>query len=842
MLFHYFLKALFAHFCAGKTLFLLTVFGVALGVASVLSIQIINRNALAAFEGSMQAVSGDADFSVLGRTPTMPEVLYVQVLSEPGVQAAWPLIRVPVALVGQKDFFLEVIGFDFFAPVRVPWQGEPADLSQVLSRPGWAAFTPALAKHMGWVLGDSVAVSIGSRRVWLTVGALVDFQKLSPLASPKMVVMDVAQAQHLVGQKGRVHQVDVVVEDGENILDVRDRLQRRLGSSVQVVTPEQRSNQTAGLLSAFRLNLTALSLISLFVGLFLVYSSTQASLVRRRAEFGMLRSIGATRGQVFGLIVGEVVLLGTLGVVIGLPMGYWGAQANVQMVSATLTNLYLLEEIHTLELPFWLYVLAGFIGIGGALVGALLPALDMSRRDTRSLLSAFTLHEKIGSVASHLGILGLGVLVVIALWYVILGHEWQHAGFILAIGLLVGMPLLSPQAIRWMTDWIRLRGFGLGYSLKSLGARLQTSSFAVAALTVAVSMLIGITLMVGSFRETLMVWIGTTIQADVYVSPASWRGQGDEAFLEPELVTGLRTFLGVHAMDRLRGFIAYAGEQRIALIGVDIGFVGGESRFTLLTGDVHKVYVRVYQEGAVLIGETLARRMNLWPGDDVLLYTPGGELAFPIAGVYYDYNTQGGAVMMDLKTLETHWGSAGINSVALYLEPGVDAEGVVDAIRGQFSYAALEVRSNRRLREEAMAIFDQTFAITKLLQGIGLLIAVCGITLMLLIAAREQVSELALYRAVGATRRQLFFLFVGKGMGMGFLGLGLGALGGVALAMILIFVINRAYFGWTIQVYWPWEAMAQQVITILMAAVLASLYPALKASKTPATELRRDDV
>ena len=243
-----------------------------------------------------------------------------------------------------------------------------------------------------------------------------------------------------------------------------------------------------------------------------------------------------------------------------------------------------------------------------------------------------------------------------------------------------------------------------------------------------------------------------------------------------------------------------------------------------------------------MIGETLARRHNLWPGDQVPLYTPSGERRFAVAGVYYDYNPQGGAVAMDLGTLATYWGDSGINSVALYLDPDRDAEAVADGIRAAFADAAIEVRSNRRLRQDAFAVFDQTFAITQLLQGISLLIAVCGIALMLLVLAREQVSELALYRAIGATRRQIFALFVGKGMGMGLLGLALGAAGGVLLALILIFVINRAYFGWTIQLYWPWWALAQQAGTILVAAVAASVYPALKASKTPATQLRREDV
>jgi putative ABC transport system permease protein len=839
----YFLKAMDAHVRAGRMLFVLTVLGVALGVASVLSIQIINQNALAAFEGSMQAVSGDADLSILGRMPTFDESLYVDVIGDAGVEAAWPLYRVSVALANRDRFYLEVIGFDFFAPVRVPWEGgNPGDFSQVLAQPGWAAFTPTLANQMGWAVGDSVQVYSGSRAVWLQVGALVDFQKLSPLASPKMVVMDIAQAQHALGRSGQVHQIDVMVKKGVDVTVVRDRLQKQLGASVQVVTPEQRSRQTEGLISAFRLNLTALSLISLFVGLFLVYSSTQASLVRRRAEFGMLRSIGATRVQVFGLIVGEVVVMGGLGVLIGLPLGYWGAKANVDVVSSTLTNLYLLEEISTLQLSPWLFAVAGLIGLGGAILGALLPAVDMSRRDTRSLLSAFTLHEKIGSFAPHLSAGGVGVFLVVGVWYMLGGSQWQHAGFVLAIGLLVGLPLLTPMVIRILTQRILVRSFGLAYSLKSVGARLQTTSFAVAALAIAVSMLVGITLMIGSFRETLNVWIGTTVVADIYVTPSSWRGQGDEAFLENELIDALRNFDGVRAMDRLRGFLVYSNDQRLALAGIDMGIEGGASRFTLLDGNVETAFERVHNDGWVLVGETLARRQNLWVGDSVSIYVKDGIEDFSIAGVYYDYNAQGGAVILDLKTVEKYWGPGEINSVALYLESGVDSEVMVDALKAEFETSAMDIRSNKRLRDEAMTIFDQTFAVTRLLQGISLLIAVCGIALMLLVLAREQVSELALYRAIGATRRQVFGLFVGKGLGMGFLGLVMGVVGGFFLAMVLIFVINRAYFGWTIQVYWPWGALAQQMVTILGVSMLASLYPALKASRTPATELGRDDV
>ncbi len=273
-----------------------------------------------------------------------------------------------------------------------------------------------------------------------------------------------------------------------------------------------------------------------------------------------------------------------------------------------------------------------------------------------------------------------------------------------------------------------------------------------------------------------------------------------------------------------------------------MGLPGGESRFPLVEGEPSEVFQRVRDEGAILIGETFARKSGLGAGDRFSISGPDGEMTFPVAGVYYDYSPGGGLVVMDLRTMERHFGPGPMHSIALYLEPGRDPEMVVDELKARYAGTPLRIRSNRRLREQVMKIFDQTFAVTRLLQAMSLLIAVCGITLTLLILARERISELAVYRAIGAFRRQLFWIFMGKGLGMGLLGLGLGLVGGIALAAILIFVINRAYFGWTIQVYWPWMPVLQQTATILAAAVLASLYPALRASQAPATELSRDDI
>jgi putative ABC transport system permease protein len=831
----YFFRAARVQLRSGRSLFLLSLLGVALGVASVVGIQIINLNALGAFRGSMEAVSGDADLTVVGALPVLPESVYPEVLASEGVEAAWPLYRLDAALEDGRTF-LQIIGVDFFTPVDVPWEGPEIDFSEALSRRGWVAVTPELAHERGWKEGDRFTVSVGTRKAELVVGALSDFLEASPFASPRLAVMDIAQAQSLLGTPGELHQIDVKLREGGSREAAVSRLRERLGDGALVGTPEQREQEAADLLSAFRLNLTALSLISLFVGGFLVYSSTQASLVRRRREFGLLRSLGATHRQVFYLLTGDVLALGSLGVAVGLPLGYLIAQANVSRVSATIANLYLLEEIHRLEVPPWFFVLAAGVGLAGAALGALLPAIELGRKDTRALLAAFNLHERVGRAAPWLFVLGVALLAAAGGLYILTRDRWRPAGFVEAFLLIAAIPLLTPLLVQLSSDRIPVRSFGLRYGLKGLGKQLQTTPIAIAALAVAVSMVVGVTTMVSSFRETLSVWIGSTIRADIYVSTPSFRRARREAVLETAFLERITSHPAVERVDRLRQFFAYSRGRRFSLAGVDLS-IPIDERFALLEGSSERV-----REGAVLVGEPLARKAGLEVGDELVVAGREGPLAFPIAGIYYDYSSELGSAFMDLKTMERHFGPGPINSVALYLSAGANPEAVVDELKGDLKGVPLEIRSNRRLREEALAIFEQTFAITSLLRHMSLVIAVCGVALSLIVLARERAAELALYRALGAQRGQIFRVYLGKGMGMGLSGIALGTLAGIAFALLLIYVVNRAFFGWTIAVYWPLGLLASQSALIVLAAALASLYPAWVASGTPAAELRREDL
>jgi putative ABC transport system permease protein len=835
----HFLQALAADLRTGPGLLALAVLGVALGVGSVLSVRILAQGALGAFEGTVRAVSGEAALSVLGNGPSFPEERYPEVLAEAGVSAAVPMTRAEVAVEGGDRLFLEVLGVDLLAPVRLPWQGDRGTVAEALGSPGWVAVGPALAARQGWRVGDEVRASFGSRRVALRIGALVDFRRVSPLASPRLAVMDLSQAQEILGLAGRLHQVDVLLAAGFEAGEVARRLERRLGPGVRVVTPEQRLAEASGLLGAFRLNLTALSLISLFVGGFLVYGSTQAALARRREELGLLRSLGATRAQVMGLVLAEAALLGVLGTALGIPLGWTAARLELGSVSATVQNLYLLEGIDRVSLTPALAVLAVALGLAGALGGALLPALDLSRRDPRALLASLTLQERSAVAAGPLFAAALLAPPLSAAAYALLAPSRRWAGFALALGVLVALPLAAPLLVRALGGAVRPRRFSLGWGARTLALHLRSSAVAVGALAVSVAMLTGITVMVSSFRGTVVRWLDQTVRADVYVTTPTWSRARGEATLSPRVLASLARADGVRQVDRLRQTFARVGERRVAVVGIDADLAGGAERVRLVRGEAAEAMGRVRQ-GAALVSEPLALRERLEAGVRLRMAGPAGEVEVPVAGVYHDYGNEAGTVLLDLGCFAALFGEGSPSNAALYLEPGLDPEAAVDRLRRDLQGEAVTVRSNRSLRGDVLSIFEQTFAVTRLLQGMGLVVAVAGVLLTLLTAAQERRAEVALYRALGATRLQAFRVFAGKGVGIAALGVALGLPGGAALAWVLVRLVNRDFFGWTLELEWPVGALASQSLVILAAGLLASAYPAARASDAPAAELSRD--
>ncbi len=839
----YFYRTVSAHWRTNPVLYGLTVLGVALGVASVISIRILNQSAVASFAAGVHTIGGGADVVVTGKGGTLPDAFYRLVRGTPGVAAAWPVFETTVALEGTSGTFVRLLGVDLLAPAQDFWEAVSgaaggADAAVAAGRRGWAATTPELAEAMGWKVGERFEIRDGVHARTLHVGALVDFRRWGVSGSRRALVMDIAEAQSLFGGAGILHRIGVEAAEGVDLAALAARIEDRLGGRADAVTPSERTGQARQLLGAFRLNLTALSLVSLLVGTFLVFSSMRACLVWQRREFGVLRSLGSTPAQVLALILGEAALLGVMGVVIGIAAGYWTAVWNLGAVSSTLTNVYMLREIESLEVSAGTLALAVSAGLGGALSGTLLPALDVWRRDTRTLLDAYPAQSAGSARARSLFRTGLALVAGALAWYWLAGWRWRPSGFVLSTAVMLCLPLLAPWLVQFLTARVRVPDFGFRYGVRSLGATLANTSFSVSSLAMAVCLLVGITLLVESFRETLVRWVNRSLRADVYVTAAVGARAGPEATLSAALVERLARAPEVRGVDPLRRLFLRVGSRRVAVVGVDLSRPAEQRRLGLLSGD--QAVGRALRDRGVLIGEPLSGSAALEVGDTVEIEGPEGPARLPVSGIYRDY-TEGGSVTMDLGLMAESLGAGALTSIALHLKPGADAEAVAAGITSRYPRGSLRVRSNRRLKDDVLHVFDQTFAVTRILQVMSLIIAACAITLTLLVVAQEKASEIALYRTLGAFRRQVFLLFVSKGTAMAFLGLALGFAGGIGLGAILIFVIQKSYFGWSIEWTWPWLPLAGEALAIVCAAVLASLYPAFRASRTPANELCHAD-
>jgi putative ABC transport system permease protein len=361
-------------------------------------------------------------------------------------------------------------------------------------------------------------------------------------------------------------------------------------------------------------------------------------------------------------------------------------------------------------------------------------------------------------------------------------------------------------------------------------AALSRTAVAMAALMIAIAASVGVGIMIDSFRQSVVRWLEVSLQADVYVSSPSLVGSRPDATLDPDLIARLRAAPGVVAVGTQRTVRVQSPEGPVRLIVLALASRGYRS-FTLKAGDPATLWRGFEEGGAVLVSEPFAYHRRLRVGDSVRLRTETGERGFLIAGVYYDYGSSEGTVMMSRATYERFWDDRGVSALAIYAGDPSGVDTLVDALRRAAGPDRdVLVRSNRALREASLEVFDRTFAVTGVLRLLAMIVAFVGVLSALMALQLERAREIGVLRAQGLTPRQVWGLTAAQ---TGFMGLVAGLLAlpvGGALALVLIFVINRRSFGWTLQLEIAPAILLQAVLLAVAAALLAAVYPAWRMS------------
>ncbi len=820
---------------------LLGILSIALGTAVYLSIALASHSALQSFQAGVRAVAGKTHLRLQSPGAPLDETLLPLLKGHPVVQAAAPVLETMVEIRGPETFSALLLGIDPFAeaPVRDYRFLTAAGLDQehfleFLTRPDRVMLSAPLAARLGVAPGDRFTAVVGAQVRTLTVaGTFRTAGDLYPLGGALML-MDIGQAQEALERHGRLDHVDLLVEG--DLAAAATRLREVLPAGVDVTTPGAQAEYMQGLVAAYRLNLSVLSAIALFVGMFLIYQSVTLSVVRRRREIGLLRTLGMTRRQVLFLFLSEGALSGALGGLLGLVLGGVLAQAALQMVAQNLTSLYQPVSAQEVWLEGRVFLQAWLLALTATLAASLVPAREASHTRVRAVWYKEELEEKLERWALSSAYLGVGVLGLAVLGAFInrgAGIPWP--AFAAAFLLLLGVALFTP-----LTAWglgralaapcRRLFGFAGEMGCRYLAGSLSRTAVSIAALATALGLVIAVVAMIGSFRQTVDQWVHKSISGDVFFGPAVFSTSSYDQFLPPEVLRQLEQDPRIADLYHYRCVRLPYQDRYILVIGGSLEVLARRGGLWFRQGDSQETLARARAAGQVLITEPFAETFGLKEGDWLTLPTPSGPQRLQVAAVFYDYRTDGAAVWMDIKLFQHFWRDEQINAVRIFLHDRGQLPELQRELQQTYSERyRLVALSHQDLKDGILRIFDETFALTYALEGVAILVAVFGIITTFLVLVMERERELALLQSLGASRGQIMGMVLVESGLASLLSYLLGALSGTFLALLLILVINKQAFGWTIRVFLEPGVYWQTLLLVSALGLAAGAYPAWRA-------------
>ena len=827
----------------------LAIVGVAMGVAVVIAIDIANESARRAFLLSTSTITGRATDELVGGPQGIPEAVFRQIRVDLGVRESAPVVQGYATSVVTPTRTLQILGIDPFS--EAPFRPEltpggsavGSTLAQLIQTPNAVLMSQHTADALGVALGQSFVVSIAGRTQPMTlVGMLTTADSTTQQALDDLLLTDIAVAQVWLGKVGMLDRIDLILPDTAAGAALRQQITATLPAGVRITTPAQRAQSITEMTASFEINLNALSLLALVVGMFLIYNTMTFAVVQRRPLIGTLRCIGVTRAEIARLMMVEGGVIAVLGTMVGVGLGIGLAQLLIGLVARTINDIYFAVSVSTITLTAFPLIKGVVLGMGASVVALAIPTWEAARTPPRTVLRRSSYEEQTVRVVPWLGAIGMGLMVLggIIMWLI----PAIYASYAGLLALTLGAAMITPLVTVWLMRLVRplaTRWFGLvaGMAVRDVVTSLSRTAVAIAALMIAVAVTIAVGVMVASFRVTVVDWLTTTIRADVFVSAPTITANRLISPLPDGVDTTIARLPGVERIRRYRSIMLPTDSTPVLQISLDVAPADHDT-FLWAAGNPAQIWPAFYRD-AIIISEPLALRRQLQVGDTFTIQTDRGDVAMPIAGIFYDYGTELGVVMMPIERYQYYFADQQLSSLGIYVTEGVDSEQMVETIRTQFPDVALVVRSNQTLRTASVAILDRTFAITNVLQLLATIVAFVGIFAALTAMQLERVREFGMLRAIGLDPRQLWQLVLGETSLMGVVA-GIVAIPiGTAMAAALIYVINRISFGWTLQFAWVPDIYGRAMLTAIVAAVLAGIIPAWRIARiAPALALREE--
>jgi len=794
---------------------------IALGVALGFAIRTVNQSAVAEFTAGVATMSGSADLVVRDPGDGFDESAYPAIARLDSVAVASPVVEIDAKLPG-RDESLRLAGVDVFraaavTPALVGRGGTALDLL----RPDRVYLSPATLARLGLATGDELAVQSGTSLATFVVGGTIEASG-GGLAG----AIDIAAAQDVFGRKGRLSRIDVRLRPGADVGEARAAIAGILPPGATVARPSDTSDMAARMTRAYRVNLDVLALVALFTGSLLVFSTQALSVVRRRSQFALLRTLGLTRRRLAGVLLAEGALLGAAGSAIGIAGGYVLASMLLRVLGADLGAGFFRGAAPAVAFSPWSALAFAALGIGAAAAGAWLPAIEAARASPAAALKAGDDEAAFGRIASPApGLACLGVALAIV-WLPPVGGLPAFGYAAIAL-MLVGTLLLLPRIARAILARVpNPRSTGAALALDSLRAAPGQATVSLAAIVAAVALAVSMAIMVASFRESLAAWLDRVLPADVYVRSGGATGS---AWLGPDDRRALAGVPGVRRAEFLRATRLHVsdGDPPVVLLARDIDRSQAAQRLPVVGETTDAL-----REGTApaWVSESYADRYRVAPGMTIRLPIAGRNAEFTVAGVWRDYARQTGAVIVERGVYAQLAGNDRVNDAALWLAPGASAEGVRDAIEARLGRDRVTIATPGEIRAISLAVFDRTFAVTYALEAVAIAIGLVGLSASFGALALARRREFGVLRHLGMTRRQVGAMLAAEGAIVSAVGLAVGVALGGAISVILVHVVNRQSFRWSMDLHLPVAQLAGFCAALLALAALTALASARRAT------------
>jgi putative ABC transport system permease protein len=652
----------------------------------------------------------------------------------------------------------------------------------------------------------------------------------NPSGEP-LVIMDIGHAQKLYHLQGLIDRVDLILSDEPGFVS-------RWGKGFLIQSARQRSETFSGMLQAFRLNLEALSLLALFVGVFLIYNTAMFTVVSRRRDTGILRSLGATRMEIVAAFLSEILILGVIGGCLGGLVGFLMTRFLTGLIGSSISNLYFFLRPEPVTWSSWILITGVVLGCSASLFGGALPLLELIRTDPVKAMSGRVASRESVRKSQKAGLAGLLILLISFVLFLLPGTH-IYVGFAGVFGFVLGVSLLTGVVLVYLHPILRKILGSLGrlpgkVAAGNIRQNLGRTGVAIAAFMISLSMSIGLGAMIGSFRQSLIWWMDTQIRGDIYV------GKILEAEVPEDFYEEIRKMEGLGGVHPYRNVQTLYQNTSINVSAVDASVLEKYARFGWLKGGNENW--EPVKRGGVIVSESFSRRFGVKAGETIILEGLEGPTVFKVGAIFYDYTTEHGLVMMNRPTFLKTFGDRTLNNIGIFIDPDNPYRTeLLQEVRKRAEARGLPVLTGSQLHENILEVFDTTFAITRSMRAIAIVVAFFGIAGALLTLFIERSREFGIYRALGFSTEQVARMTLMEGLEMGIVSFFLSMAVGTTLAILLIKVINIRSFNWTIFYYPAWQPYLLTGLTAILASIGAAVYPIWKVYRTyPQIQIREE--